>query len=88
MEYVLEEDFGDAEGIQRFLRQQLLRIEVYAKHSYRKDSIVGSTQVDLLLCLGGPTDHRLTLVSVSKKTVSTPHTKIIIKRKGTRAQDG
>lgn len=64
LEYVLEDELRDAESIQRFLKQQLLRIECYAKHSLRKDSIIGTATVNLLLCLGGPTDHIITLNSV------------------------
>ena len=54
----------DSESIRRFLQQQVLRIECYAKHSLRKDSPIGVAQVDLLLCLGGPVQHKLTLFSV------------------------
>jgi len=61
LDYELDADLNNSEAIHSFLRNQHLVIECYTKHTLRKDSLVGSSSVNLLLLLGGPPKHQLLL---------------------------
>lgn len=46
------------------LEKQFLVVECFAKHSLRKDSLIGVAKVSLLLLTAGPVSHKLRLRAV------------------------